>query len=106
MHLLTLIPMALAVAFMIVVPLCANGAIKPNSVVGLKWEPLQASEDVWRKGHKAAIPATFIGSILALIVGAVFLAIPAAGAIGFIAAFVLLLAGFGIASVVAGRAIR
>ena len=106
MHLLTLIPMALAIAFMIVVPLCANGTIKPNSVVGLKWQPLQASGDAWQKGHKAAIPATFIGSILALIVGAVFLAIPTAGMVGFIAACVFLLAGFGIASVVAGRAIR
>ena len=104
MEYLSLIPMVLAIAFMIVVPMCANGTIKANPVVGIKWESLQASEDAWQRGHKAAIPATFVGSILALIVGLVLLFVPSSGAIGFIASFVCLLAGFGIASVIGGKA--
>ena len=97
-------PMALAVIFMVIIPLCASGAIKANRFVGIRWPALQASEAAWERGHRAAIPATFIGGALAIAVGVVFLFFPETGALGPIMSFVFLLTGFGAASRAANKA--
>lgn len=106
MEWISIVPIVLSIAFMIIVPLCASGAIKANPVVGIKWGTLQESEDAWQRGHKAAIPATFVGSILSILAGVVFFFIPNSGALGPILAFVFVLGGFAIASRVAINAAK
>ncbi len=104
MFFFSLWPMALAVAFMVIIPLCASGAIKANRFVGIRWPALRASEEAWQRGHRAAIPAVFIGGIATLAIGIGFEFVPNSGALGPLLAFVGLLTGFGFASARAQRA--
>ncbi len=100
----TIWPMALAAIFMVVIPLCATGIIKSNRFVGIRWPVLRASEEAWQRGHRAAIPATFVGGILSIAVGIGLSFVPNSGALAPLGAFAFLLIGFGVASARAQKA--
>jgi hypothetical protein len=100
----TIWPMALAVIFMVIVPLCAAGVIRANRFVGIRWPVIRASEEAWQRGHRAAIAPVFIGGFLCIAAGIGLSFVPNSGALAPIGAFVFLLGGFGIASSRAQRA--
>lgn len=98
--------MLLSVAFMVVVPLCATGRIKSNPIVGIRWASLRTSEVAWQTGHRAAMPATYVGGVLAILAGIGFEFVPNSGIAGPLVSFAFLLIGFGVASAAALRAVR
>ncbi|MEN9752055.1 MAG: SdpI/YfhL protein family [Actinomycetota bacterium] len=97
-------PMVLALAFMVIIPLCATGVIKANRFVGIRWPILRSSEAAWERGHRAAIVPTFVGGALAIVAAIIGIVIDANSAIGVIVSFVFLLSGFGLASALAQKA--
>ena len=97
-------PIVLAAVFMVIIPLCATGAIKANRFVGIRWPILQSSESAWERGHRAAIAPTFIGGGLAIIAAVVGIVIDPNSVIGVIVSFVFLLTGFALASARAQKA--
>ena len=54
--------LAAEILVVVVVFGCASGRIGVNQIAGIRIRNVMASDDAWRVGHKAAIPATLIGS--------------------------------------------
>jgi hypothetical protein len=47
-----------------VIVACARGGIRVNSLVGIRLPMVMSSEDAWRIGHAAALPATLLGAVV------------------------------------------
>lgn len=101
-----LVPLVLAVLFIVIIPLCASGRIKNNPIVGIRLPSLRASQEAWERGHRAALPMVYLFSTLSIVSDLVCLLLQTPGVTGPLVAFVFLLAGFLFASIAATRAAR
>lgn len=96
-----------AIAAPLVMHACAAGRIPVNQLAGIRIASVMASPDAWRAGHKAALPATWIGAIAAFVLAAVSFspALPEGAQSAFVvAAAIVLVAALVIGSVFANRA--
>lgn len=56
-----------SVALPLMIHACATGRIPVNHLAGIRIASVMASENAWRAGHKAAIPTTWIGAAVAVV---------------------------------------
>lgn len=65
----------LLVVISVVVPvsirLCAAGHPGINPLLGIRTRYVMASDSAWKAGHRAAVPATYVGGAVALLLAVV-----------------------------------
>lgn len=71
-----------AVLVFVIAILCANGALPRNGGVGFRIPALMASDENWRKGHRAAIVPTAVGAVASVIAALVVVVQPSLQSIG------------------------
>ncbi|MEO7124430.1 MAG: SdpI family protein [Lacisediminihabitans sp.] len=103
----TIVIIVVALAAPLVMHACAAGRIPVNHLVGIRIASVMESAQAWRAGHKAAIPVTWIGAIVAVVIAGISLTpvVPPAAESGvLIAAAIVFLVAIVLAGVVANRA--
>lgn len=94
----------LSIALAVVIPLCGSGRIQRNPFVGLRLPAFFASDDAWKAGHRAAVPSSVCGAVVALVACILVVALPSLAGVWFGVAVVALLIGLIIGAVVGSRA--
>jgi len=94
----------LSVAIVVLIPLCATGRIPRNPFIGLRLPAFFASDDAWEAGHRAAVPSSVCGAIVAVVACVLAIALPSIAGVWFTVAVVALLAGLAVGAVLGTRA--
>jgi hypothetical protein len=100
----------LAVAALLVLgttQLAAWGALKRNGWIGIRTRPLLVSDEAWRAGHRAALPA-LRGTCLPVAIGGIIGSIAAGAGMNSVASWgaLLLVGGIAVGTFRAGRAAK
>ena len=84
-----------AIAAPLVMHACAAGRIPVNQLAGIRIPSVMSSAAAWRTGHRAALPATWIGAIAAFVLAAISFspALPESAQSGFVIAAAIVLVG-------------
>lgn len=96
-----------AAAAPLLIHACATGRIPVNLFAGIRIRSVMSSAPAWRAGHRAALPATWIGAIPSFALAAVSFspALPKGAQSGFVtAAVIVLVAAVVVGGVFANRA--
>ncbi len=82
---------ALLLLLVVVTMRAGHGKIPPNSLIGIRLPSVRRSAAAWQAGHKAAVPAAWVGFLGALGCAVVGLIIPFAyfGSVAFFLACVV-----------------
>ncbi|HVX08447.1 SdpI family protein [Humibacter sp.] len=96
----------LSIAVVVLIPLCATGRIPRNPFIGLRLPAFFASEDAWKAGHRAAVPSSVVGAVVALVACVLAIALPSTAGVWLTVAVVALLAGLVVGAVLGTRAAR
>jgi hypothetical protein len=96
-----------AIAAPLTIHACAAGRIPVNHLVGIRIASVMSSPEAWRAGHKAAIPATWVGAVVTIVFAAISFSptlSESAQSAFVVAAAILLLTALVVGSVFANRA--